>query len=299
MLELVNKDNSPNTKLVAIVGQTASGKTALAVSLAQKFNGEIIAADSRTVYRGLDIGTAKPTAVEQDSVPHHLLDVVRPDEEFNAATFKNLANQAIERIHSLGKVAFLTGGTGLYVDAVLYDYNFPEFSTLSPREYWDGLSTDELVKSLQDINPEAASRIDIKNRHRLIRAQETAGKVGSKKSLRPNTLIIGLKVDKEVLLQRIQERVDKMVANGLESEIAQIAATYGWDNKTLTGIGYRAFRKYLDKKATLDEAKAAFVKGDMYLAKRQMTWFKRNPDIHWVDSPEQAEAAVKHFIGLQ
>jgi tRNA dimethylallyltransferase len=249
--------------LIVIVGETASGKTALAIELAEKLGGEIICADSRTVYRGMDIGTAKPTLEERARVPHHLLDVVNPDETFTAADFKRLANQAIDDIASRGKLPILVGGSGLYIDAVLFDYSFAD----------SGAARDPQ-------NPRHA-------------AKEAAG---SKSELRPNTLVIGLTVEREVLRERITNRVDAMVRAGFMNELKELAAKYGWDAPALQAPGYKAFRGYLGGSLNVDEAKALFVQNDLQLAKRQRTWFKRNDSIHWLPNRYEAVEIATTFL---
>jgi len=244
--------------LIVIVGPTASGKTALAIELAQKFGGEIVCADSRTVYSGMDIGTAKPTADERAEVRHHLLDVASPDEAFTAADFKELANEAIKDIVSRGQLPIMVGGSGLYIDAVLFDYGFA---------------------------PQGAAR-DPKNPRHMSKSVPRP-----RKDLRDNTLIIGLSVPREVLRERIEGRVEAMIRHGLLEEVRHLLSKYP-DSKALDAPGYKAFRGYLAGLVSLDEAKASFVRNDLQLAKRQRTWFKRNPYIHWFDDSDEALAFV-------
>lgn len=250
-------------KLLAIVGETASGKTALAIELAQKFDGEIICADSRTVYKGLDISTAKPSQGEQTTVKHHMLDVVKPNQSFSVADFQKQANRVIHEIQSKGKLPILVGGTGLYIDAVLYGYEFS--SKDSPRN---------------ENNP----------RH-------LADDVPAKKSrLRPNTLILGLRLDRDKLNKRIENRAEHMIACGLLDEIKAITQTYSWDLEALQTPAFKAFRPYLQEEISLAEAKACMVSLDKQLAKRQRTWFKRNPDIHWLNNSEQAFELTRNLL---
>lgn len=242
--------------LIVIVGPTASGKTALAIELAEKFGGEIVCADSRTVYRGLDIGTAKPTPEDQQRVKHHLLDVVNPDEAFTVVDFQRLANQVIKDISSRGKLPFLVGGSGLYIDSVLFDYGF---------------------------NSNGSSRDKNNPRHMSKDARAT------RKDLRDNCLIIGLSVSQEQLRERIQQRVDTMVEGGLITEAERSILSYP-DSKALDAPGYKAVRSYLEKSITLDQAKDLFVRNDMQLAKRQRTWFRRpvyNNSIHWTNNRDE------------
>lgn len=249
--------------LIVIVGETASGKSALAIELAGRFNGEIICADSRTVYKGLNIGTAKPTADERANVPHHLLDIVTPDQPFTAADFKRLANEAIDDITMRGKIPIMVGGTGLYIDSVLFNYSFA---------------------------PAGAER-DPKNPRHLSKSAQN-----SREGLRSNTLVIGLSLEREKLRERVSNRVNDMVQAGLVHELRGLAEKYGWDAPALQAPGYKAFRGYLKGEKTLDEAKALFISSDMNLAKRQRTWFKRNNSIHWANNREQAIELVTTFL---
>ena len=249
--------------LLAIVGQTATGKTSLAIELAQKFNGEIICADSRTVYKGMDIGTAKPSKKERALVPHHLLDIVSPDESFTVADFKRLAVEAIRNIIDREKMPIMVGGSGLYIDSVLFDYSF---------------------------SPHISRRDQINPRH----LDKTAPV--SKKKLRSNTLIIGLKLEREELKKNITQRVEQMVRSGFIDEIQNIIEQYGYEIKALQAPGYKAFLEHINGEITLDEAKALFIKNDLALAKRQLTWFKRNKSIHWIANKIEAVEVLTTFM---
>jgi tRNA dimethylallyltransferase len=210
--------DSAKQPLLVIVGETASGKTELALRLAQRFDGEIICADSWTVRCEADIGTAKPTAAEQALVPHHLLDMVEPDEDFTAAVFKRLAQEAIDDITNRGKVPILVGGTGLYVDGVVYDFSFLPAGDRKQREVLNKLSIKKLLTEIAAAGIELGD-VDRRNKRRLIRLIETEGAVPERGELRANTLLIGLKPDREVLKQRIEARTDAMLAAGLEDEV--------------------------------------------------------------------------------
>ena len=249
--------------LVVIVGETASGKSALAMEIARLFNGEIICADSRTIYRYMDIGTAKPTKQNQTEVRHHLIDIIYPDEKYSAKRFKTDALKAIDNISSRGKLPILAGGTGLYVDAVIFDYQFSEKGALRNQQ---------------------------NNRHL---AQRTSVK---KNDIRPNTLMIGLNINRELLKNRIEDRIENMLKAGLEAEVKFLVTKYESDLESLSGIGYKTMFKYLNKDITLNEAKVELVKGDKSLAKRQRTWFKKNKNINWVDNSEQAIFLVQEFL---
>jgi tRNA dimethylallyltransferase len=248
-----------------IVGPTASGKTALGIELAGRFNGEIICADSRTVYRGLDIGTAKPTDAQRRAVRHHMLDVVEPDGRFSVADFKALANQAIAEIAARGKLPLLIGGSGLYVDALIFNYGF---------------APEDLAARRDPINPRHLSHDVAVNRD----------------DLRPDTLIIGIKVPADELKERIARRVEAMFAAGLIDETKSVVKKYGWNIRPLQAPGYKAVRRYLDGSISLDEAKREFRRSDTRLAKRQMTWFRRNKGIQWHSDFSKAVEIVTTFL---
>ncbi len=271
-------------KLIVIIGETASGKSELAIRLAQEFNGEIICADSWTVRQEADIGTAKPTAKQRTQVRHHLLDIVSPCEDFTAAVFKRLANQAIANIASRGKLPIMVGGTGLYVDGVIYDFNFLPSGDRKAREELNKLSNEELLKKINGLGIEVGN-VDIKNKRRLIRLIETNGLKPTKKELRANTLIVGLQPERDELSKRITERVDDMLTAGLEDEVRGLAERYGWDCEALKGIAYAQWRGYFSDLETRQEVRQKIIKANRDLAKRQRTWFKRNKSIHWLPNP--------------
>lgn len=268
------------TPLIFIVGETASGKTAAGIKIAQKVGGEIICADSRTVYKQMDIGTAKPSKEEQMLIPHHLIDVINPDEKFSAAQFKSLAEKCIQDIRERGKIPIVVGGTGLYVDALLYNFQFNNKPDERYRQQLLQMNDDELTTLLHTKNIDI-SNLNTKNKRHVIRAIERDGEVSSDLILRENTLVLGLKLDRDVLRQRIQKRVDKMFADGFLEEVRILVEKYGWENESMSGIGYRVTRDYLEGRATAAEVKDSFVRRDISLAKRQRTWFKRNAHINW------------------
>jgi tRNA dimethylallyltransferase len=271
-------------KLLVIVGETASGKSELALQLAERFNGEIICADSWTVRRGVDIGTAKPSVVDRARVPHHLLDLVGPCQDFTAAVFKRLANQAIKDIASRNKLPILVGGTGLYVDGVLYDYGFLPAGNRVGRQQLNDLSIEALLERIKEQGIEPGD-VDRRNKRRLIRLLETDGARPGKSQLRSNTLILGLRTDRELLKQRITQRTDAMLAAGLEAEVRGLHEQYGWDCEALKGVGYAQWRGYFEGLQNLAETRQKITKATLDLAKRQRTWFKRNKSIQWFDTP--------------
>lgn len=282
-------------KLIVIVGETASGKSDLAIELAEQVGGEIICADSRTIYKGMDIGTAKPTQKDQNRVPHHLLDVVEPGQAYSVAQFKKVVLKLIPKIVQRGKVPIMVGGSGLYIDAVIFDYQFRPVD-VGKRNQLATLSLKDLQSQARRLGVKE-TEVNFKNKRHLQRAIETGGVLKQTQQMRPNTLVIGLTPDRELLKARIKERVDIMIERGLVGEVEKLGKKYGWENEAMSGIGYRFFAQYVRGEINLDEAKAKFVQGDLSLAKRQRTWFKRNKNIHWLSEPKQAFSLVKTFLG--
>ncbi len=283
-------------KLIAIVGETATGKSALALAIAQRFKGEIINADSRQIYRGLDIGTAKPTAAERAEIPHHLLDVVDPDQPFSAAAFKKLTLSAISDIANRQKLPILVGGTGLYVNSVLFDYRFlPPNQAL--RKAFSRLTSTSLLAHLNQQGIDITG-VDIKNKRRLVRLLETGGaKLQNTSKMRLNTLVVGLKLNSRAKLRaNIEKRVENMFRCGLRHEVESLTTKYGWDNEAMRGIGYREFQAYFDGKQSLNTTRRQIVQATLNLAKRQRTWFKRNAKVIWLTDPKQATSLVKSFL---
>lgn len=289
------ESKSDESPLIVIVGETASGKSALGLDIAKLFNGEIICADSRTIYKGMDIGTAKPTTADRQDIRHHLLDIVEPGDYFSAADFKQAAKAAINDITNRGKLPIMVGGTGLYIDSVLFDYQFAAKADLKQRKILESLSTEELQSRVRALGL-LEGDINYKNRRHLIRALENGGVKTQHKPLRPHTLVIGLQLPRDTLKRRIEERVETMVNAGFIEEVRRVGERYGWESEALTGIGYRAFRQYVQGETTLEEAKKNFVRGDLLLAKRQRTWFKRNKSIHWIGGTRQAFTLVADFL---
>ncbi|HVI60575.1 MAG TPA: tRNA (adenosine(37)-N6)-dimethylallyltransferase MiaA, partial [Candidatus Saccharimonadales bacterium] len=277
--------------LIVIIGETASGKSDLALRLAQQFNGEIICADSWTVRRGIDIGTAKPTAAERALVPHHLLDIAGPDEDFTAAVFKRLANEAIKDISRRGKLPIMVGGTGLYIDGVLYDYGFLPAGDRRAREELNELSVEQLLARIDQLGLDPGD-VDRRNKRRLIRLIETGGARPARAELRQNTRVIGLRTGREALKERIIVRTDAMLVAGLEAEVRRLAERYGWQCEALKGVGYAQWRGYFDGSQTLAETRQKIIKATLDLAKRQRTWFRRNNCVQWFTTPVNWQTVV-------
>ncbi len=268
--------------LVVIVGPTASGKTALAIELAEQYGGEIICADSRTIYKGMDIGTAKPSPEERAEVPHWGLDLVDPGERFTAVDFQQYAYQKIAEIRSRGRVPFIVGGTGLYVDGVLFEYQFGGGFDKNLRKELEKLDTRQLHEYCNIHNillPE-----NHQNRRHLIRAIEQKS-INTKRRYQPlkNTIVVGVATNREILRSRIAKRIEQMLANGVVDEAIKLGKKYGWDNEAMTGNIYPLVRLYLDNQLTHDDLVDKNTTNDWQLVKRQMTWFRRNPHIYWGD----------------
>jgi tRNA dimethylallyltransferase len=280
--------------LVAIVGETASGKSSLALDVATQLNGEIICADSRTVYKGMDIGTAKPSFEDRKLVPHHLLDVIEPDKTFTAADFKKLASEAIKDITGKGKLPIMAGGTGLYVDSVLYDFEFGKISRELRTELEKLTDTqlqeraEELGISIQDVN--------FANRRHLSRAIERGRVVKQNRKLRPNTIVLGIKTNKEELAQRVQRRLEIMLNRGWLDEVRSLAGQYGWGSDGLSAIGYKEWQPYFKKQQSQERTIKLIHTRTMQYAKRQRTWFKRNKSIHWIDKQSEAIDLITTFL---
>lgn len=281
---------SISSPLVVITGQTASGKTGLALELAERWNGEIIAADSRTVYRGMDIGTAKPTAHERARIPHHLIDIYDPDQPCTVHDFQRLANDAVGAITSQGKMPFLVGGSGLYIDAVLYGFSFRAAPDMARRRELEALTVTELQTMLIDRGIQLP--VNSANPRHLIRAIETDGAVAVRGAIRPNTVIVGINVDKAVLDERIEQRVDAMFVAGLEEEVLCLQKRYGWKYPPMQTIGYQEFRPYFEGEIQIKDVRQAIIVHSRQYAKRQKTWFKRNKSIHWISNTDEAVAVL-------
>lgn len=278
--------------LVVIVGETASGKSALAHELAKRFGGEIISADSWAVYKGFDIGTAKPSAVEQAEVPYHLIDVADPAVGFSAVLFKELATNTIQSIVSRGRLPIMVGGTGLYVDSILFDYGFLPATDPELRQGLNSLHLAEIIKRAEEMGLDTEG-IDMRNKRRIIRLIENNGVRPTKHALRENTLILGMHIPREELVARMEQRVEAMLAAGLEQEARGLAERHGWDVEPMKGIGYREFKPYFEGSKTLAETQQQIIRDTLQLAKKQRTWFKRNSGIHWLDNRDKITQAVE------
>lgn len=298
----------PTPPIVAIVGPTASGKTSLAVALAKKFNGEIVSADSRQIYRGMDIGTAKATPIEQAAIPHHLIDIKNPDEDYTVADYQHDAVTAIRDIISRGHIPFLVGGTGLYVRAVILNLDIPHIkpdpvlrASIEKEIETEGLAA--VFQKLVARDPEAEYVVDPRNPRRVVRALEVAITTGepftAQRRQRPplfTPLELGIDPPTEILRMRIEARIDEMMKDGLVEEVRTLVGRYGANIPAFDAIGYREIIGFLHGTCPLDEAVALMKTNTVRYAKRQMTWFRKDTDIQWLTAPEDAAARVAAFL---
>jgi tRNA dimethylallyltransferase len=283
-------------RIIAVVGPTASGKSDLAVLLAQKFNGEVVSADSRQVYRGMDIGTGKITSKEMCGVPHYLLDVVSPRRVFSVAEYKQQADNAIAAVVKHGRLPILCGGTGFYVDAVTQGMVLPEVPP-DPilRKELSAHSAEKLFAMLQTIDEERAATIDSKNPYRLIRALEIAKTLGKvpllKKDAPYDTLFVGITAANDLLRERIHIRLQKRMKQGMAEEAERLHKSgLSWKRMEEIGLEYRYLSRFLRGALTKEEMLAQLEQEIMNYAKRQYTWFRRNKHIHWIERDETAKA---------
>lgn len=294
-----------NEKLVCIVGTNASGKSSLAIELAKLYGGEIVSADSRQVFKGLDLGTGKVTENEMQGVPHYLLDVANINQYYSLADFQKQAYQYIDSILLRDKIPFLVGGTGLYINAVVDGYNLTEaVPDMHFREQLEKKTNDELVEIIRTQDTTILERIDIQNRRRLIRSIE---KIHSGVPLnlpsepKYETLLIGVTWEKNILAERIDERLQKRIDNGMIEEVKNLINQGATDDFLYRlGLEYRYILYYLQGKYdSLEEFKQELSKAIKKYAKRQMTWFRKRKDINWIDmennSLEQASKLINEF----
>lgn len=311
----LNKKNEKLPKIVVICGPTASGKTEWGLRLAKKYNGEIISADSRQIYKKMDIGTAKAKGEWRrqgprkmyfvDDVPHCLIDFLDPGERFTVAEFRDKAIECVKVISLNGHLPFIVGGTGLYIDSVVNNFNIPRVPPNSKlRKSLEEKSADELLTWLKRLDAEAAEKIDPRNKRRLIRALEVCILSGESFSSQRqkgksmfDVLQIGIALPRQVLYDNIDKRIDGQFKAGLLEEIeALLKQKYGWELSSMSGIGYRQFKDYFAGKIDLETAVAQLKKDTRGYAKRQLTWFKRNKNIRWAETLSEADKLLADFL---
>jgi len=298
--------------LVILVGPTAVGKTAASIGLAKALNGEIISGDSMQIFKGLDIGTAKISQSEMDGVVHHLIDIKEPWESFSAAEFKRLADEAIADIHSRGKLPIIVGGTGFYINSVLYEYHFGEAETdeayrAQLQQYLELYGNEALWQLLLEKDPVSAERLHSNDTKRVMRALEVLHVTGIPASERQNTVdrqtmrydavYIALNLPREILYQRINHRVEQMMAEGLEQEVRNaLAQGVPQDALSMTSLGYRQMIQYFNGEISLERAVELIQRDTRHFAKRQLTWFRHDPNIQWVDKDGKTDAQIQQEL---
>lgn len=302
-------------KIIVICGPTGVGKTGFAISLALKFGGEVIGADSMQLYRRMDIGTAKPTAQEQAQAVHHMVDIIEPDENFDAVVYARQADKCIDQLAATGKLPLVVGGTGLYIKALIH--GLTEAAPTDPgvrdklHEELAASGSPILHQRLLELDPESAKRIHPNDRHRILRALEVFQITGRSISchhndhsfspLRYDPLYIGLTLPREELYQRINKRVEVMLAQGLVDEVRSLLDSgFGAELKSMQSLGYRHMVEYIQGRLTWDEAVRTLKRDHRRYAKRQMTWFGAIEDVNWLAPNQLSEAAtlISSFIGV-
>jgi tRNA dimethylallyltransferase len=301
-------------KIIVIVGPTAVGKTYISVELAKKLNTEIISADSMQIYKGMNIGTAKITEEEKQGIIHHMIDIINPDEEYSVSEFKYDAEKIIDRLLSENRIPIIVGGSGLYVNSLIYDLDFGNTkSNKKLREYYTYYykehGEDALYDKLLKIDPVAAEKIHKNNIKRIIRALEVYDITGvkfselntdiRKKSNKYDCILIGLSMERKVLYERINQRVDEMLSNGLVDEVSSlIKKGYGKNLVSMRGIGYKEIIEYLEGNTDYEEAVNTLKQNTRRFAKRQYTWFLKDENVKWfsMDNPSEIDKTLDSIV---
>lgn len=281
-------------KTIVVVGPTASGKTALAIELAQRYNGEIICADSRTIYEGLTIGTAKPSFNERRAVQHYGLDLLNPNQRYSAMQFKDYCSKAVQRIVDAHKTPIIVGGSGLYIDAYVFNYQPPKIDITKVRDYEKASITElqQMIKDRQLTMPN-----NYKNKLHLIHTIVRDGEQPLKDtSALENIILVGINPPRLELKQRISERVRQMIAAGVVQEAKVTFKQYGYTAPGVQGGIYKQLALYDQGLINIDMVISQTITSDLQLAKRQMTWFKRNPAIQWFETAQQARIWLDKYI---
>ena len=297
-------------KVIVIVGPTASGKTALSIELAKKINGEIVSCDSMQIYKDMNIGSAKPTSEEMQGIKHYLIDVVRPDERFSVAEYKRQAEEGIEKIISKGKIPIVIGGTGLYADSLIYGIEYPEIKY--DEEYRNALEQKaktkeglkELYNKAKEIDEEAIGKISENDKKRIIRILEiyhqtqktkTELEIESRKNdVKYDYKVFAINMDRNILYERINKRVDLMIENGLINEVKFLLEKYSSFPTAMQGLGYKEVVQYLNNELTKEEMIDKIKQETRRYAKRQLTWFRKNKETIWLDGL----AGIKNNIDI-
>ncbi len=302
---------STKPTVYVIGGPTASGKSKLAVELAKRINGEIISADSMQIYKDMNIGTAKISAEEMQGIKHYMLDYVSPEERYSVSNFKKNADKIIEEILSKGKTPIIVGGTGLYIDSLIYGIEFQDEKI--DTEYRDKLNTiaekeglDRLFKEAKKIDPKAMEKISINDKKRIIRVLEIYHKTGKTKTeqeeesrkngVKYNYKVFAITLPREKLYERIEKRVDQMISDGLIEEVQNLIQKYQKIPTAMQGLGYKEVVEYLESKLTKEEMIEKIKKETRHYAKRQLTWFRKNKEIIWLDGEKDTNYNIDIIV---
>lgn len=298
-------------KVIVIGGPTASGKTALSIFLAKKINGEIISADSMQIYKDMNIGTAKPTVEEMDGIKHYLIDCVSPSVRYSVADFKKDATNAIEDILKKGKTPIVVGGTGLYIDSLIYGIDYNEMQVdLEYRAYLENLAEEKGLEYLYDlaknIDEQAMSKISVNDKKRICRALEVYKSTGKtktelekesrQKDVKYDFKVFAIDMERQILYDRINKRVDLMIDAGLIDEVNNLIEKYPDMPTAMQGLGYKEVVQYFEKKCTKEEMIEKIKQESRRYAKRQLTWFRRNKDIVWLDAKKSLDENTKIIL---
>lgn len=297
-------------KVIVIGGPTASGKTALSIELAKKINGEIISADSMQIYKDMNIGTAKPTIKEMQGIKHYMLDFLSPEERFSVADYKIKAKQAIKEILDKGKVPIVIGGTGLYIETLIYEIEFPKMETdLKYREKLEQIVEEKgleyLYNKALEIDKTAMDKISKNDKKRILRVLEIYKQTGktktqldleSRKECEYNYKLFAINMNRDILYERINKRVDIMLENGLVEEVKNICKKYNKFPTAMQGLGYKEVTKYLNGQVTYKEMVEKIKTESRRYAKRQLTWFRKYKDITWIDGLENIQKNIEVIV---
>ena len=298
-------------KVIVICGPTASGKTALSIELAKKINGEIVSCDSMQIYKDMNIGTAKPSIEEMQGIKHYMIDIISPDERYSVADYKKQAKEAIKEIISKGKVPIVVGGTGLYVDSLIYEINYPEIEfdekyreDLEKRLKEEGLNI--LYEEAKKIDEEAIKKISPNDKKRILRILEIYHATGKNKTEQEKESrktpvefdykVFALNMDREKLYERINKRVDLMIENGLIEEVENIYKKYNKFPTAMQGLGYKEVVQYLEKRLTKEEMIEKIKQETRKFAKRQLTWFRKNKETIWLNADDTIQNNIKIIL---
>lgn len=297
-------------KVIVIGGPTASGKTALSIELAKKINGEIISADSMQIYKEMNIGTAKPEKEEMQGIPHYMLDIITPEERFSVADYKIRAKKAIKEIIEKGKIPIIVGGTGLYIESLIYEIEFLQIETdLNYRKELEQIAQEKglnyLYEKAMKIDPKAMEKISTNDQKRILRVLELYHQTGKTKTQLDNESrkepeydykLFAINMDREILYNRINKRVDIMLQNGLVNEVKNIYEKYKEFPTAMQGLGYKEVVEYLEGKATYEQMVEKIKMESRRYAKRQLTWFRKYENITWIDGTEEVQKNIEKII---